>query len=729
MFRIVEIRTLTPPDSYTYLSDLNFNSEYSETELQQQKKKSRYENIMKVLKPDQSFVLVSKEVPINFFSLPGFTNLPDINISAIVGENGMGKSSLIDLMIRLINNTVYALKIGLEKFQEYHIRFVNDIFASMSFETNDGLYKITQEGNLIRFERLDSGILWEYDFNMRNEKYYGLKIIPKNISQRQLKEKARKMLSKLFYTISINYSAYGNNARELQPEYTEDYELEIDENPKEVDLDTRIWIHSIFHKNDAYQLPLVLTPYRSSGIINYNNEENLSRDRLCRLALLNPSPLEDVLEDKKPHSIVFDTNKRFSCYPQFSRNDISLVSYGLEQQIRWSYITEKQDYSRSYIMNFGYELVNLWNQTMGIDLIKQAISLNNKSAGDGNRALSYLIYKTIKIPATYNRYRQKWHDKLQKIFNSYLDEDNIEELAGNLSILHDLITSILADNSHITLKIRRTLALLIFQHYTTRDGEIHLKHFNKIITDCIKGQNNNIIKITSKGHSPFVHLWEFEELMPAPSIRADVRFILRNGGCIKSITLSSGERQMIGVLSSAIYHIYNLSSLFQEDKKNDDNLPILKYPYINLLFDEAELYFHPKFQTQFIKALLTAIAGLRISGTITSINMIFATHSPFLLSDIPQGNVLCVKDGEPTRNTLERTFCANVYDILANNFFMTSFIGDFAMSKVKQIIDRIEQFEETENSAIELRKEIEMIGDDFVRMNLLGRFDSKIRYL
>ena len=52
-------------------------------------------------------------LPNDFFSNDSL-KLPHITTFAIVGDNGMGKSSLLELLYRLINNTSYALKEGLD---------------------------------------------------------------------------------------------------------------------------------------------------------------------------------------------------------------------------------------------------------------------------------------------------------------------------------------------------------------------------------------------------------------------------------------------------------------------------------------------------------------------------------------------------------------------------------------------------------------------------------------
>lgn len=68
---------------------------------------------------------------------------------------------------------------------------------------------------------------------------------PKNIQN--LKE----LSHDFFYTFVSNYSLYAYNSLELNKEYTDD---------------NQCWIEKIFHKNDGYQTPIVLNPYRKKVI-------------------------------------------------------------------------------------------------------------------------------------------------------------------------------------------------------------------------------------------------------------------------------------------------------------------------------------------------------------------------------------------------------------------------------------------------------------------------------
>lgn len=769
MFKITEVRTFDEPvwDKFS-LSEDEIQT-WGSREWALNKRRSRYQSVMKVLKPNQVYEFVSSELSPDFFSLPGQRDMPSVNISAIVGENGMGKSSLIELMLRIFNNVAYALKLAFKDYGEYKLRFIRDIYASLSFVMENKLYTVVQKDNLIRMLVVVNGgqsnnnesyeELWHFDFDKRKEVNKGLRFFTSTgqeaseDSKKDVKELCRRMLCGFFYTIAVNYSAYSFNLLDLQPEYTENYELEsyedFDNAPWRIDSDSRIWIHSIFHKNDSYQLPLVLAPYRKNGNINFNNEQNLSRDRLYTLAISENSPLANLLEGKKPFSFLFDMNSRFSVYsPRYD-----YVSPGLEQEIKWIYDLHVNDsqsedlgdeipYSRKGVSAFCEKIINIWSQTVGLDLKELGKKLDEQSKGDGGRALSYLVYKTVKIAGNYKKYNAYSND-LSSVLTTMLKGQS-DWSPSEVRIAKYVYALYNKDDSHITLKLRRVIALLIYQHSTTKEKEVELWVYRDRINFILQNREDKLKELEEfvydkeKGITP--HLLKEEELMPSPCFLTDLLFVIvepkdkvdvssdKKPGKLKARSLSSGERQLLNVLCTIVYHLFNLRSKFSDNDRvvsggtNED----LKYPYVNIIMDEGELYFHPKYQTRFVKALLMAIATMQLSNKIVGINIICTTHSPFILSDIPNCNILFLKDGLPVDMKNSKTFCANVYDILANGFFMDRFVGDFAFDKVRALMECIEHRERGINNA--LRDEIELIGDDYVRSALLKKYDEVFAY-
>lgn len=91
-----------------------------------------------------------------------------------------------------------------------------------------------------------------------------------------------------------------------------------------------------------------------------------------------------------------------------------------------------------------------------------------------------------------------------------------------------------------------------------------------------------------------------------------------------------------------LYHLVNLNSTLHDVSIEKEHLSFLKYHHVCMLMDEVELYYHPDLQRKFVKLLLDSITSVPLDN-IYDINITLVTHSPFVLSDIPQSNILCLQ--------------------------------------------------------------------------------------
>ena len=124
--------------------------------------------------------------------------------------------------------------------------------------------------------------------------------------------------------------------------------------------------------------------------------------------------------------------------------------------------------------------------------------------------------------------------------------------------------------------------------------------------------------------------------------------------------------------------------------------------------------------------MIETLQGLNLEK-VKDIQVILSTHSPFILSDIPTSDILMIKDGEQTLPEEDtETFCANVYDILNNQFFMSRFVGDFANSKINDVIERLKSERAlTEQEIIKIKKDMSLIGDSFLRRILEKKLNQR----
>jgi len=140
---------------------------------------------------------------------------------------------------------------------------------------------------------------------------------------------------------------------------------------------------------------------------------------------------------------------------------------------------------------------------------------------------------------------------------------------------------------------------------------------------------------------------------------------------------------------------------------------------IILLIDEPDLHLHLDRQRQYIQKLVDMLA---IFPATISIQCFIATHSPFIISDIPWENVIILRNWQQKKYE-RKTFGANYIDLIRNGFFFddqylmwslaSDVIGKLAEEERKNFLADYETWT-WDNQNIK-----DAIWDDFLKDNLL----------
>lgn len=150
--------------------------------------------------------------------------------------------------------------------------------------------------------------------------------------------------------------------------------------------------------------------------------------------------------------------------------------------------------------------------------------------------------------------------------------------------------------------------------------------------------------------------------------------------------MSSGEISFLNLFSRLHYAHKELERFENEDTEKN------KYPSnIYLLIDEGEQGFHFQWQKEYLKTLIQFVPQIFKTGT--KIHLIFATHSPITLSDMPNHHIVFLKKDNNNKvkvltnnERVKQTFAANIHEILYDSFFMDKgFIGAFAVEKINAV--------------------------------------------
>ncbi|HTA84541.1 MAG TPA: hypothetical protein VK783_16475 [Bacteroidia bacterium] len=565
-----------------------------------------------------------------------------ISISAIVGKNGSGKSTLMELLAYCIYNLAFEKKI-LKSYQKgVKLKPIINLHAEVYYSSSGVVYCLKIDGE-------------------NKPKIFPCKItkITNTTTEWTIYEKAINknrhniFENHFFYSIIINYSAYGLNS------------LHIGD-----------WINALFHKNDGYQTPIVINPWREEGNMDINVENDLVKQRL----------LANLLEP------IHDKNN-----PNQSLRNLSVGK--LASKVNLKYNEAKIEACIRYIKKVGYNndskcLRQLYKSYTGANDFDKKSEIKEYQG-----IISYLNCKLIKTCKRYKPYNAHFKNKQFK--------NNSE-----------FIAKLCEDKSHITFKLKQALNFLKYEHkyrgiYIGNERNLTAYKPNEItpfeITKEVKPDIETICKVISdvkreakRAERPDIKDTTLDTIEVLPPSFLEPEIMLESAGNFKD--MSSGEKQKIYCISSVVYHLMNLNSVFKNETVTSNRY--IKYKYVNIMFDEVELYFHPDFQREFIHDLLDYIKNINPKNIkhIYGLNICFSTHSPFILSDIPLSNILLLREGEPQPEIRNLTFGANIHDLLKNSFFLEKgYMGEFAKNKINDTINYI--------NSIKLEKELMKVTD------------------
>ena len=614
-------------------------------------------------------------LPENFFG-------DKINVQAIVGKNGSGKSTLMDLMYMAINNFSYLFDRGNERPGAGDLLFTKGLYLNLYFSIDKNEHILSCDGEKVKLDEL----LLEIDKNPygyadKDNKYKG---IPDDDLLNKLKD--------FFYTIVSNYS--------MQSFISSNYECDayvhqnkFDDNQFDREF-KGCWIDPIFHKNDGYKRSIVLNPFRRNSNIDMEREISLSKDRFIALVVKDKS----IDETYSLESINYSLSKR---------KDSDLIKF-FTQVFLHKNGKNFEDYLNSVInpeSDLDEKIHNDIRLKCLVDFYK--FNITKESPYVKKLCLLYLYKKLCHIIRTYKEYLE------YEAFTPFdLNGVDMTILGRTLNTekTNELLSRILNTKSHIELKAQRAIKFLKFDDNKIQtllsvqyfDIETYLKVF--------------------PDYSPDKDLDYIINRLP-PSI-FDKEITLKNkvnNSIIDYKQLSSGEHQKYQTISTHLYHLANLISAQESNKTSEKKR--LAYKYVNLVFDEIEICFHPEYQRKMVNTLLQMLIARKMNIN-CAINIILVTHSPFILSDIPASNILFLKDGTQDNSKKRISFAQNIGEMMYDSFFMEKTIGDFAETKLKELI----KFKQERKSKIETEDDanriLNLIGDPVIR-SLIEEVDKE----
>ncbi|MFV9551080.1 hypothetical protein [Algibacter sp. PT7-4] len=672
--------------------------------------------IIKVLKEDKK----------NIDNLYDLENGITVEISALVGLNGSGKSAIIELLYYLIYTmSIYNSEKPLLKEHSKHInqqikrvqkdaqklydserkirpielfKILNDHELSLNKKELTGItngqtllkniiknrleHLLGQEQDDIKSERaiknkLAVAMVYEtsegiYSISFSNKEFNCYKYNPNG----EIEKIENFFFDPFFYSICLNYSHHSLNSDVMGN-----------------------WINSLFHKNDGYATPVVINPMRDNGNFNINRELHLSNERVMSNLSFEAAKKSEISLLDKYH---------LQKFLFFAKKDFELITCN-------GFDDENRDLKQPLTKSYSKE---------DFDKLKSVVFVRSKLGSD--YLTRFTNYQDFALG-----YIEK---KIEKIKNNYSDLFLDKKSNHN----HNKFMAFLRnDMSHITKKLRQTLNFIKYtnnpwsiwnkkNHYSY--AEFDISKFRTWLSECDPNYENMSASA----------LMEFA--LPG-FFNIDFDLSVKNDSNVKPIRLSelsSGEQQMIFNINTITYHLYNLQSVHShkidktKNKEKDENKVIrLPYKNISIILDEIEIYYHPDMQRELTSNILSALENIKEKGEvgIESIHIIYLTHSPFILSDIPSSNILRLNDGK-VETLDQQTFGANIHDLLANDFFLKEgFMGEFAKEKIKEIIEimnNVQQkkykLDESANLKQKCKDIIDIVGEPILYMSLMDLY-------
>lgn len=132
---------------------------------------------------------------------------------------------------------------------------------------------------------------------------------------------------------------------------------------------------------------------------------------------------------------------------------------------------------------------------------------------------------------------------------------------------------------------------------------------------------------------------------------------------------SFGEKTLLSLIYSLIFYI----DFYHKDGKE----------IFNIILDEAENGLHPLWQKELFSSIIKLLENFKDFKFLLTLT----SHSPFIISDIPNGNIVFLENSKQVYPDIN-TFGANIHTLLANAFFMNNgLMGNFAKEKIDNVIN------------------------------------------
>ncbi|WP_108060161.1 AAA family ATPase [Poseidonibacter lekithochrous] len=550
------------------------------------------------------------------------------NFSCIVGRNGSGKTTFLELLISNIAWGITERQPTLMKSIYYEIDEDNKTsFFLHQYVNWDNSYKIFYNNTEVEYKR--NGYTTHhptFGSNYSSKIADNTKFIFHSLSP----------FDKIFYSISVPFKKHPKRIPPFieQMKYIGAQNIFKDDPKHEIQTITNlIKLFSIEYFNEPFKDTLGYEFSKISIDINFNEELNTRK-------YIN-------LVDNDIESIQNSIDERLSSYTNINKYP-HLVAY----------INCKDEEIYEF---FKFLMLNLTYSINSFEDYLLCIILDNF---DFNKIESNILN-----------------------FNNFLNLISFSSIVKNNSINFSLLKSNI-------LKVDNYKDYIFINDLTFLT---EIEESKELIEEVLSLGSKTIQEISSsKNLSDLLYI--IRKLKNKNYLEFEVS-LLKNKQEVNYFYLSSGEKTMISYFANLANAIMDFG-----DIKNKSFI---------IIIDEVELHLHPKWQINFVEYMNTFF---RTSKQNMMFQFIIATHSPFVLSDIPEEQIIFINENDKKENQFN-TFGANIYDIFEKGFFLDNSIGKRSENFIKKISDEFHYFKALEYATRDdfflLRSYKELVYNDY----------------
>lgn len=567
--------------------------------------------------------------------IPDFFNISDSScsielLSAVVGQNGVGKSSILDVIRSIFVEHIYSMP-----------HKVCTVLVEISGETKV-LYSSVKTFIVVNNDKDNISI--QRDF-----------IIEKTLNAEQLPEGYNELevvniedFQTLYYSPHFDLK-YNNNFSEV-----DQYDISLDQYIKQ-DLENtdrkgtnengwRFGLHEeLIFKNSIRQVEFLNSEIFKNNLVFRNvfelpeYETGIIHFREVQMPDFwnTPDPLRPIIE------VILEKAENESKDWHIFRDENSKVERNLRQALVNKYLLERF-VIRCFISVVVQQMEkhNTWLEEGKIENSYDRNRFENSSAIE---ILTHFIKESYIEKGKYKKHIFNYDEilpffeKLKSLFEKESDPHNINKQSIRLSL----------DEVKELLELHKRIINNLLHYYPKIEGLIDKANY----TDG------------------------FISFRPTD----------RN--------MSSGETALLNFFSK----LYNF--IFSNLISQSQSLPN-KTNYI-LLLDETDLGFHPVWKKRYVDAILKTLPYFfEVLEIKPKLQLIITTHDPLTLSDLPINNVVflqkdnsfCAVIPDTDKKRIQKTFGANITDLLAHSFFVEDgLVGDFSKLKIKETINWINE--------------------------------------